>query len=399
VIFFGHNLAFNGLQSSEFLCLYKRMPGAKAGLFTSSVDLLRWQHMKVRQLQVQDFRNYAHQTWDFTEDQVVFCGPNGRGKTNVLEAISLLSVGKSWREQAALDLIADTAPPDSLSAVIKGQLENRDWLEVQVQPRSRRFFRNEKPTTRTRFFGQLPTLLFCPEYIALFSGAKLGRNQFFDRFLVQISPRYRETLLRATRAHKQKTKILRQSEVFGDHIAQQLQPWNQLLAETLPVLHAEKLKLISLLAQPLQAELEEISQQPDSITLGITLAEPVEYETKALLAWYEAHQGREIAAQKNFLAPGRDDWSFTLRERPLSATASRGEERSALLALLAAQKRVLKESFDQTPVLLLDDVFSELDNTRQRHLEHLCAGSQVFFSTTHPEHFEGFSGAVQVFAL
>jgi len=355
--------------------------------------------MQLQQLQVQDFRNYPTKTWNFTAHQVVFCGANGQGKTNVLEAISVLSVGKSWREQNASDLIYQEAAADSFSAHIKGKTSKSDWLEVYIEPRKRQFIRNEKPTTRNRFFGQLPTLLFCPEFIYLFSGPKANRTQFFDRFLIQVSPSYRENLLKATQAHKHKTRILRQSELFGTQTADQLKPWNEILCQTMPALHAEKLKLIESLKESLQQELNEISQKQEPVNLGIMQAVKVEYTYDSLKQWLEVNQNREIAAQKNFIAPGRDDWTFNLRERPINATASRGEERSVLLALLAAQKKLLKEITNTAPILLLDDVFSELDDTRQRHLEHLCAGSQVFFSTTHKEHFHGFSGKIQVFEL
>ncbi len=355
--------------------------------------------MQLKELIVQDYRNYAHQKWDFTADQVVFCGPNGKGKTNVLEAISLLSVGKSWREQSATDLIYEQASKESFSAHIKGKTSQKDFLEVFIQPKKRQFFRNEKPTTRTRFFGQLPTLLFCPEFIFLFSGTKSNRTQFFDRFLVQVSANYRDNLLKANKAHKHKTKILKQGELFGGNTTDQLQPWNEILCQTMPALHAEKLKLISQLQSDLQHELNEISQKQEPVSLGIAQAESYTYEYDGLKQWLRLNKNREIAAQKNFLAPGRDDWTFNLRERPLTSTASRGEERSVLLALLAAQKKLLTQLKNTAPILLLDDVFSELDDTRQRHLEHLCEGSQVFFSTTHKAHFDGFSGEVQVFQL
>ena len=355
--------------------------------------------MRLTELTVQDFRNYSQQHWDFTANQVVFCGPNGQGKTNILEAISLLSVGRSWREQDATDLIYEHAALDGFSAHIKGKTEKETLLEVFIQPKKRQFIKNEKPTTRTRFFGQLPTLLFCPEFIFLFSGTKTNRTQFFDRFLVQVSPNYRENLLKATKAHKHKTRILRQSELFQSNIGDLLNPWNEILCQTMPTLHQEKLKLIDSISAGLQQELNEISQKDEPISLEIEPAVKVDYQYEALKTWLEANQTREIAAQKNFIAPGRDDWQFNLRGRPLNATASRGEERSVLLALLAAQKKLLTEISGTSPILLLDDVFSELDDTRQRHLEHLCAGSQVFFSTTHREHFNGFSGEIQVFEL
>jgi len=355
--------------------------------------------MRLTELTVQDFRNYPQQHWNFTANQVVFCGKNGKGKTNVLEAISLLSVGKSWREQSATDLIYEHAAVDGFSAHVKGKTEKKDFLEVFVQPKKRQFIKNEKPTTRNRFFGQLPTLLFCPEFIFLFSGPKANRTQFFDRFLVQISPSYRENLLKASKAHKHKTRILRQSELFQTGISEQLRPWNEILCQTMPALHNEKLKLIESISLGLQQELNEISQKEEPVSLNIEPAVKVNYDYDSLKAWLENNQNREIAAQKNFIAPGRDDWQFNLRGRPLNATASRGEERSVLLALLAAQKKLLTEITGTSPILLLDDVFSELDDTRQRHLEHLCAGSQVFFSTTHREHFNGFSGEIQVFEL
>ena len=355
--------------------------------------------MKLTALSVQDFRNYPQAKWEFNADQVVFCGANGKGKTNVLEAISLLSVGKSWREQNATDLIYEDAPQDGFSAHVKGQTNKNDILEVFIQPKKRQFIKNEKPTTRSRFFGQLPSLLFCPEFIYLFSGPKANRTQFFDRFLIQVSPNYRENLLKASKAHKHKTRILRQSELFQSGVSDQLKPWNEILCQTMPALHKEKLQLIKALTDSLQQELNEISQKQEPVSLQIELSEKVEYDYETLKKWLAANENREIAAQKNFIAPGRDDWQFHLRGRPLNATASRGEERSVLLALLAAQKELLTEITGTSPILLLDDVFSELDDTRQRHLEHLCAGSQVFFSTTHREHFNGFSGKIQVFEL
>ena len=233
----------------------------------------------------------------------------------------------------------------------------------------------------------------------MFSGPKANRTQFFDRFLIQVSPSYRENLLKATKAHKHKTRILRQSELFESQTTDQLRPWNEILCQTMPALQTEKLKLIESLKESLQQELNEISQKKDAVALDIKKAVNVEYTYENLKNWLEQNQMREIAAQKNFIAPGRDDWTFSLRDRPLNATASRGEERSVLLALLAAQKKLLSEITHTSPILLLDDVFSELDDTRQRHLEHLCAGSQVFFSTTHKEHFNGFSGEIQVFEL
>jgi len=109
--------------------------------------------MKLTSLRLQDFRSYADETFEFEADQIIFCGPNGIGKTNVLEAISLLSVGKSWREQQARDLIH----LGTESAQVTGQTADKNQWQVQVAGRSRRFLKNEKAQTRQRMLGQIPT--------------------------------------------------------------------------------------------------------------------------------------------------------------------------------------------------------------------------------------------------
>ncbi len=129
-----------------------------------------------------DFRNAKEKHFEFTEKNVVFYGGNGKGKTNILEAISILSVGKSWRETGAEDLIRDQGPdsknPDP-NAVIQATLENGNLYEVKIAPRSRSFEKNAKKVSLRQHFGKIPTLLFVPEHLMLFSGTKRNRQRFF----------------------------------------------------------------------------------------------------------------------------------------------------------------------------------------------------------------------------
>lgn len=355
--------------------------------------------MRLTELSLQDFRSYQSETWEFEQDRIVFCGPNGRGKTNVLEAISLLSIGKSWRETSAQDLISDKCDPMFQSAKITGKNQALDQFQTLIQPRSRRFFKNEKKLSRQEYFGQIPTILFCPEFINLFSGGKANRVQFFDRFLIQISKPYRTNLLKATKAHKHKTKLLKQTDLFSSYLDEQIRVWNEVLIECMPVLYEEKVKFLEVLQPLFETELQKISQKAETVHLSICSAENILLEPVPLRNFFEASTEREKAAQKNLIAPHRDDWNFSYRDKPLSSSASRGEERSILLALLSAQKQYLFQITKQAPILLLDDVFSELDADRQGHLDHLCEDGQVFFTTTHTEHFERFKGKVQVFRM
>ncbi len=354
--------------------------------------------MKLTSLRLQDFRSYTDRTFDFDQGRIIFCGPNGIGKTNILEAISLLSVGKSWREQSPQDLIHR----DADSALSTAITQDKNHWQVQITPRSRRFYKNEKAMPRSKFWGQIPTLLFCPEHLGLLTGPKSPRVMFFDRFLVQVDPHYRSALLRAHKAHKQKTALLRSlraQERPLDQAGQLLAPWNQMLAESMPIITDIRTTVLNDLNPCLQQALDQLAPQTDPISLQLIPAEDIRMETSAILSWFDAHQAQEIAAGKNFIAPQRDDFGFYLRDRPLGSTASRGEVRSVLLSLLHAQKIYLQKHTHQAPILLLDDVFSELDDHRQAQLESLCQDCQAFFTTTHPEHFECFSDAVQVFEM
>ncbi len=355
--------------------------------------------MKITSLTLKDFRNYSNQSFDFTSDKVVFCGDNGQGKTNILEAISLLSVGKSWREHNAETLIRH----GESSAILEAKTSSSDQFKIKFQPRSRQFYRNDKPLPRTRFFGQVPTLLFCPEFIHLFSGTKTDRVGFFDRFLVQVYPRYREALLRANKAHKQKTKLLKnlsEEHLWDEKVVKSLlAPWNQVLVENLPVLDEIRRSFLEALNPFFAAELQKISGIDESITIQIKPAEFVSLEEESILSFFDRTWQREVAAKKNFLAAHRDDFEFMYRDKLLTETASRGESRSILLALVSAQKHFLKDAKGINPIVLLDDVFSELDADRQTHLEALAEGCQTFYTTTHKDHFDDFKSEVQVIEL
>ena len=357
--------------------------------------------MNLQALTLHDFRNYTEQTFSFDRDIVVFVGQNGRGKTNVLEAISVLSVGKSWRETISTDLIRNGAE----LAQIQAKLTTGDAFKIRIQPRSRTFSRNDKKITRKKFFGQIPTLLFAPEHLSLFSGAKRERQKFFDRVLAQISPVYRENLSRADKATRQKNALLRSfefelGESYSGRVLTQLQPWNEILSEVIPKIWRERTEFLTSLFPEFQRQLTEISQSDDKISISLHTPEIYEPTIEGVRNFFHNNFTRECAARKSFLGPHRDDFVFTLRNRPLTATASRGEERSVLLALLVAQKKVLAQEFGEPPILLLDDCFSELDSARQAALQKLCQDSQVFFTTTHAEHFASFdAGAVQVFEI
>ncbi len=353
--------------------------------------------MFLQKLRLRDFRNYTDREFEFNEKQVVFFGANGQGKTNILEAISIFSVGKSWRETSAEDLITYDGNENIpiYSALIDAEVcaqDNPDFYRILIEPRTRQFFRNEKKITLKSHFGRVPTILFCPEFLELFSGGKSKRQKFFDRFLIQVSPTYRDNLLRADKAHKNKVAILRREENVSPA---EISPWNQILAESIPEIVSERREFLKKINPIFQTEFAKISQNKEPVEITLQLAEDFEPTQEGVLKFFAENTSIEKFSRRNLIATHRDDFLFSLREKPISSTASRGEERSVLIALLSAQKIFLQEKISASPILLLDDVFSELDSTRQKSLENLCEGGQVFFTTTHENHFKDFLGKVQ----
>ncbi|MCF7830583.1 DNA replication and repair protein RecF [Candidatus Gracilibacteria bacterium] len=347
----------------------------------------------INKLSLLDFRNYEHKQLEFKEKNIVFWGGNGRGKTNILEAISILSMGRSWRETSPLDLIRKESP----SAKIEATMNEGDYYEIIVESNTRIFKRNEKKISLKQHFGRIPTLLFVPEHLTLFSGPKRDRQRFFDRFLFQISASYRDNLTRFRQALKQKNALLKMSE--GSSSTLELSPWNNILAETIPAILNTRKEFLRELNPLLQKEFNSISGNQEPLSIELDIKEDYLVTSEGVQDFFTKNTKREERAQCCLIGPHRDDFKFYLRNTSLLSTASRGEERSVLLAMLAAKKHLLKTKLNQNHILLLDDVFSELDQSRQNHLEKLCNDSQIFFTTTHSSHFEKFSHLVEKFEI
>lgn len=350
---------------------------------------------QLQSLSLLDYRNYSKREFKFDE-KVVFWGQNGKGKTNIIEAISVLSMGKSWRETSGEDLILNSES----SALIEAKLKNSDSYKVTITPRSRSFERNGKKVTMKQHFGRIPTLLFVPEYLGLFSGAKLDRQKYFDRFLAQVIPGYRDCLIKFDKAKRHRNAVIKAHRIESiSHFNAEIYPWNEMLVETIPFLWKERTKFLNTLNPILQEALNKISGEKDPVWIELVSPEEVTMSADGVRDFFKYNKLREVAAQRTLLGAHRDDFQFHLRKKPILKTASRGEERSVLLALLATQKDIIISQMNCSPILLLDDVFSELDSNRQTHLEQICQDSQVFFTTTHHEHFENFSGKVQKFKI
>lgn len=342
--------------------------------------------MKITNLQIKNFRNYPALDLDITSDMVVLSGPNAVGKTNLMEAVYFGSLFKSFRDDAEFIFLQGTE-----QAEVKVQLEQNGQehlLEVFLEKRDR-IYANFKidgvKKKRKEAQGYLKVVIFEPTDVDLFTQMPEARRKYLNMVLSQKSIDYLDNLARYKKTLTQKNKLLQD---VRNGLAQPdgLQSWNDQLVEIGSKIIFERKQFINYLNQHISEVYAGISQFHRTIevvyeTLNGDTLEEIENEFKKAL---EKLGSREIAAGTSLIGPHRDDFDLQSEGIYLVSFSSRGEQRSQVLALKILELEYLSKEED-TPILLLDDVLSELDDTRRTFLlKYLQGKFQTFITTTHP---------------
>lgn len=345
--------------------------------------------MKLKCLQLEQFRNYGELNLDCAGSNVIaLIGPNAQGKTNLIEAIGFLAWGKSFQSRKSLDALRWGAAHGRVKAQFERAGRPHE-LEVflQAAPEQRILRHNQQSVSPADFVGQLQVVLFTPDDLQMISGSPRLRRQYLDRLLVQLSPSYTRALGQYTRALKQRNALLkairaRQSQSW------ELELWDIKLVAEADTLWKARRKFLSFLEQDLKTRYLELSGQNGELSLHY--APPTEDFDAQLIASRDA----DLRYGSTGHGPHRDDFELQLNGRPLAEVGSRGETRTAVLALKLGELDYLEQESGQKPILLLDDVFSELDEARQAHLsQFLEQGYQAVLSTTSMEHVKALNGA------
>lgn len=342
--------------------------------------------MRIVRLQIEQFRNYASQTVVFSDHDVqLFIGPNGSGKTNVLEAVSVLSLGKSCRGKEEQDIVQWGAGFYRLKAEIVSDVGTCSRMEIvsELTPRRRKAaFLNDVRLAPTSLIGTLPTVIFLPQDLELFSGAPADRRRFLDQLLSQADPAFVPAFAAYQKVLKQRSALLRQI-ADGSQPPAVLDLWDREVAGKGAPITLARLELLATLGLSFASEMaglgeswEEVTLQYERKTTGHT-KEELQEELRELLM---QARSRDIAVQATSVGPHREDWQVYCDQRPLPAFASRGQERTAVVALLLLEVSYLQLRRNERPVILLDDVFSELDDAHQEALLHRLTECQVLMT-------------------
>lgn len=327
--------------------------------------------MFLKNLQLTNFRNYARLNLDFDHRSTVLVGNNAAGKSNLLEAIYLLSTSKSLRAEEEEELIKNRETFTKVEGFVD---ENTELLVIVNKPTEQLIFKkkvlvNGISKRVVDFIGNLPAVVFYPSDINMVIGSPSLRRWHLDLVLAQIDKDYKKALTSYEKFLIARNRVLKRIRE-GDGKLDELDYWTKGLVEEGRLI-SEKRKVFFEFINHLEKPLGQF--QFDYRPSGITIDRLKETNS------------REIAAAATLIGPHRDDFKILLTDRDLAHFGSRGEQRTATLAFKLSQLEYMAKVLGKRPILLLDDVFSELDASHRAFVVSIVNKQQTIIATVELE--------------
>lgn len=343
--------------------------------------------MKLRRIALDGFRNYTDFTADFSPSVNVIWGENAQGKTNLLEAIGFLSGARSHRARGDKELISFHRDRGTITAEVTSR--GRDFLlEVQLFRGARRrlFVNHVKCKTAAELGGIVQTVLFCPEDLALIKAGAAERRSFLDHAICQLRPRYAEALAQYSKLLEHKTRILRDWEKHPS-LLDVLEDFNEAMARAGALVIHYRAHFVRKLAEKAAQIQTEFSGGRETLALHYATVSTVRDPLGPTVELYEdlrrhqdSHAKAERDARSCLSGPHKDDLVARINGQPARQYASQGQTRTAALSLKLAERELFRDDTGQWPILLLDDVLSELDARRQDFVLRRITGGQVILT-------------------
>jgi len=349
--------------------------------------------MEIQKLKLSNFRNQKKKLFDFSSTITVILGPNASGKTNILEAINFLSSGKSFRAKVEEEMINYNSDISRIKGRIKLNSESIDLETVltrgtidigaqrQEKVQRKKLLVNGISKRLIDFAGRFKIVFFGPEDLELVTEAPTLRRRFLDSVLSQVDREYRRALLSYDKGLRQRNKLLFRIREEGLSRSQLLF-WDRLLIKNGDYISTKRSEFI------------EYANQFPSINEMIF---KLEYDKSAISETrLEQYAEEEVSAATTLVGPHRDDFLFKVVsnrkkfDRDLSRFGSRGEQRMGILWLKMVELSFIKVKTNEKPVLLLDDIFSELDHKHRKIVMDVSKKQQTIITTADKHFIEGF---------
>lgn len=316
----------------------------------------------------------------FAPSRNLFIGKNAQGKTSLVEAIYLIATTTSFRTAAIRDVVRGGAP---LARIALESADPPALLEMHIPLQCRRIAKlNGQAFPKiSDLIGRFPTVAFTSQDLRLVTAEPSDRRNFLDQELSQLSPAYLTTLLRYRRALHQRNALLKEIQVARE-ADESLRVWDQRLADTGAEIRVRRLAFVEDLARFAEERHRHLSGGAERLSLSI-ITKDKSLEAGTLLHALERARPVDIAAGTTTVGPHRDDVEILLDGDSVKKRGSQGQQRTAVLALKLALLDLWRERQGRLPVLLLDDIMSDLDLTRRKRvLEVTGTIGQVFITST-----------------
>lgn len=333
--------------------------------------------MTIEQLNLTNYRSYTNHHFTLHPDLTVVIGPNATGKTNLLEALYVLAQTKSFRAKD-VDLIRHgqnffriegTHPEGSISLI----------YQPTGKPNKRLLYDQTKRPL-IRHLGTVPVVLFEPGDLLLINGSPSLRRRYLDSILCQTDPIYLRALTNYSRVLRQRNSLL---ENFGlASIKDQIFAWDVNLTNLAVELYNRRQNFITYLNSVIGQSYDDIAGEAADLSIEYLPSVAATDYAESFMDALVANLTRDLAAGFTTIGPHREDFRIRFKNNDMMTIASRGEVRSAVLALKLAELGYLEERLNRPPLLLLDDVFSELDVSRRHYLTKKLPGYQTLITTT-----------------
>lgn len=355
--------------------------------------------MRVSTLLLEDFRSYARTEIELAPGVTAFVGNNGAGKTNILEAIHLLARGDSPRVGEDAELVRWGAGMARVSATIE-RVDDARRVETLVfaapageRKRPRRYLLDGAPKRADDTVGEITVVAFFPEDVDLLADAPSARRRYLDAMVGQVDRRHRSETRQYQRVLEHRNALLR--ALRGDQPPpgaerpprSELAFWDEELCRLAATISLRRLTAVHEIVPAFRAEAQRFSgtEALDVAYASLADGETVDERVGSYRALLESKRDRELWQGTTLVGPHREDLAVSAHGRPLPEFASRGEQRSAVLALKMAEAAWITERRGEAPVFLLDDVLSELDPRRRDALaEAIPPGAQALVTAAFP---------------
>lgn len=327
--------------------------------------------MRVNRLLLRNFRNYVNINIDFTANVNIFVGKNAQGKTNLLEALYFSAMGRSHRTNTDQELIRWEQSAAAIEVFFTRQdMENSLKIKL-ITAQNKEILYNSYPLPARELVGSLNAILFSPEDLLLIKGAPALRRRFLDNEISQANPAYYRQLLSYNRILGQRNNLLKKIRE-GKASSDMLYPWDEQLACAAAVIIKKRLESVKKLTMLANLHHRKITASRENLTVAYFLNGSDQDKTKDLSGWYHEQLSRQrkqdIISGSTAIGPHRDDLIFSVNGKNMRNFGSQGQQRTGVLALKLAELEFIKSETGEYPILLLDDVMSELDAGRRSEL-------------------------------